>query len=81
MAAGLPIISTRYGAIPEIMKDGENGFLIEPCAPDQIAEKILLLLQDDELRTRISRANIQLATSEFDARALTARLAHLYSEL
>ena len=43
--------------MPEIIKDGENGFLVEPKNPEQIAEKILLLLKNEELRKRISRNN------------------------
>jgi len=56
MASGLPIVATKVGGLPEIIKDGENGFLVEPKNPKEIAEKVLLLLEDDELRERISRS-------------------------
>lgn len=42
-----PIIATNVGGIPELMKDGETGFLVEKGNSDEIIEKILLLLNDD----------------------------------
>ena len=57
MASGLPIVATDVRGLPEIIKDGENGFLVEPKNPEQIAEKVLLLLEDGELRERISNNN------------------------
>ena len=41
--------------MPEIIKDGENGFLVEPKNPEQIAGRVLLLLENDELGVRISK--------------------------
>lgn len=50
MAAKLPIIATRVGAIPEIIEDGKNGMLIEPAHPEQIAKKLLELVNNGRLR-------------------------------
>lgn len=52
MACGLPVISTRIGTMKEIIQDGENGLFIS-WNPNDIAEKILRLLQDDALREKI----------------------------
>jgi len=57
MASGLPIVATKVGGLPEIVKDGENGFLVEPKNPEEIAEKVLLILKGDKLRERISENN------------------------
>ena len=57
MASGLPIITTNVTRLPEIVHNGENGFLVEPKNPAELAEKILLLLQDDGLRGRIAQNN------------------------
>ena len=46
MACGLPIVATRVGGLPEIVKEGENGFLCEPNA-DSIAEAILKIFKAD----------------------------------
>jgi len=61
MASGLPIVATKVGGIPEIVKDGENGFLVEPGDSKQIAEKILYLLSNDDIRKSISIANREKA--------------------
>jgi glycosyltransferase involved in cell wall biosynthesis len=58
MAAGKPIITTRVGGIPEIMKDGRNGILVEP-EPDQLARAIEFLLDNEDLRQKIGRDNSQ----------------------
>ena len=57
MACGLPIVASKVGGLPEIVKNGVNGFLVEPKNPEQISDKVLLLLGDDVLRERISKNN------------------------
>jgi len=81
LAAGLPVISTPLGAIPDIVKDGVNGFLVEPNAPDQIAEKIGLLLRREDLKKRIREENIRLARREYDREIALNKLEKLYSSL
>ena len=61
MAAGLPIIATKVGGVPEIIKENDNGFLVEPQNSLQIAEKILLLFQNENLRQKISQNNQEKA--------------------
>lgn len=60
-AAGLPVIATRVGGIPEILEDGKNGFLVEPRNPEEIAKNISLLLSNSELRQDISKRNLIVA--------------------
>jgi len=55
MASELPVVASRVGGLPEIIEEGENGFLVEPKNPDQIADRVLRLLDNDELRGRILR--------------------------
>ena len=61
MAMGLPVIASRVGGLPEIIKDCENGFLVEPRNPRDIAEKIILLLTNDDLRVYMSKRNTEEA--------------------
>ncbi len=51
MAAKLPIVATKVGAIEEILEDGVSGYIIEPRDPNQIVEKVATLL-DNELRAK-----------------------------
>jgi glycosyltransferase involved in cell wall biosynthesis len=57
MASALPIVTTKVRGLPEIIKNGVNGILVEPRNSEEIAEKVLLLLNNNELRQRISEKN------------------------
>lgn len=56
MQAGLPVISTYEGAIPEIVDDGVTGFLVEKQNPEALSEKIEILIKDRELREKMGKA-------------------------
>jgi glycosyltransferase involved in cell wall biosynthesis len=57
MACGLPIVATRVGGIPDIIEDGANGYLVDTKNQEQIAEVLLKLLQDEQLRKDMSDNN------------------------
>jgi glycosyltransferase involved in cell wall biosynthesis len=54
MRSGLPIISTPVAGIPDMIENGVSGLLINPGSPDEIAEAVLLLKQDKELRQKLA---------------------------
>jgi len=80
MASGLPIVASKVGGLPEIITDGENGFLVEPKNPEQIAERVLLLLKDDELKGKISRSNKEKA-KRYSWKNVVERLEQIYKEI
>lgn len=53
MAAKLPVVATRVGALPEIIEDGKNGMLTEPAQPEQMVSKIQELLGNDNLKQKL----------------------------
>lgn len=57
MASGLPIVATKVGGLPEIVKDGESGFLVEPSNPEQLADRVLTLLKNEDSRQRMIMNN------------------------
>ena len=61
MAFGLPIVATRVGGIPEIVKDQVNGFLVQVGDTDAMVGHLQTLLRDGSLRRTISAANLQAA--------------------
>jgi len=55
MAAGLPIVASEVGALPEIIKNGKSGFLVQPKESENLAKKIRDLLQNPELRNEFTK--------------------------
>jgi spore coat protein SA len=68
MASGVPVIATRTGGSPELVLDGETGFLVDKEQPGQIVEKILLLAGDAALRRRMGQAGRGRARRLYDIR-------------
>jgi len=66
MSAGLPIVATRVGGIPEIITNGETGLLTEPNNPKDLAEKILRLASDANLRLKFGQAGLKKVKREFN---------------
>jgi glycosyltransferase involved in cell wall biosynthesis/ubiquinone/menaquinone biosynthesis C-methylase UbiE len=81
MAAGLPIISTDHGAITESVIDGVNGFIVEKQNPQQIAEKIVLLSQNQELRTQMGRAGRHLYEENFTEDKMVQRMVACFNKV
>jgi alpha-maltose-1-phosphate synthase len=56
MAYGLPCVGTHVEAVPEIIADGETGFIVPPGDDEALAERLVQLLKDPELRRRMGNA-------------------------
>ena len=74
MAAGLPIISTDQGAIAESVIDGVNGFIVGSKAPEQIAEKVKLLVENPGIRRSMGRESRKLYEERFTELRMVERL-------
>lgn len=81
MAAGLPVIATRVGAIPDVIDEGTNGFLIEAGDYQELAEKILLLSRDTELRQKMSKNNVEAVRENYTKTAILERISNQYNKL
>ncbi len=55
MASGLPIVATRVGGVPDVVKDEETGLLVEPRSPEGLARAIARFAADSSLRRKIIR--------------------------
>lgn len=76
MAAGLPLVGTAVGGIPELIRPGENGLLCRPADPRDLAEKISLLLAGD-LAAMGARSR-RLVEEHFDWRQIAAATLKAY---
>lgn len=65
MQAGLPIIATKVGGNPELIKNNENGILIEPKNANQISEAILTLMNNEEMRKKLADKAKSVAEKNF----------------
>lgn len=81
MAAGTPVISTRVSGIPEAIRHGETGLLVDPDSPEHLADGLQSLLQDPALAVRLARNGHAFVTSHFARLAHIKRLAHLLRQL
>lgn len=79
LAAGLPIVATGISAIPEMVDDGENGFLVAPGDREALAERLTRLLGSRELRLRMGAAGRRLAETRFDGNRLFGRLERVFA--
>ncbi len=70
--AGKPVIATAVGGVPELVEDGVTGILAPPRNPEALAQGILRLAKDADLRQRMGKAAQQWALERFDI-ARTAR--------
>lgn len=81
MRAGLPVITTSIGALPEIVIDGETGFIIPPENPVILAEKIKLLISNSDLRKQMGIKGQQRFNNYYSFTAYTKNLRNIMDEV
>lgn len=81
MAAGLPVIATEVGSIPEVIDHGVSGFLVKPHDPAGLAGAIRLLAEDQRLRASMGAAGRRKSNEEFSFERYVDRLELLYLTL
>jgi colanic acid/amylovoran biosynthesis glycosyltransferase len=77
MAAGLPVVSTRVMGVPEVVEDGDSGFLVSPGRSDGLADALEQLAASPELRVSMGRRGRLRVEQFFDLDEAAARLADL----
>lgn len=76
LATGTPVVSTTISGIPEIITSGEQGLLVEPGSPAELADAIEQLIQDPESRRMMSERGRARAIERFDRREANRLLAN-----
>ena len=81
MATGMPVISTRHSGIPELVRDGETGILVDEADVDGLTDAIETLSVDAALRSGMGRNGGAVVAAEFDMSELNRRLLRRFQEL
>lgn len=79
MAAGLPVICSAVGGIPELVDDGVQGILVAPGRREQLASAMSLLLESEETRRRMGHAAAVRARERFDVKQMVDAYESLYT--
>jgi glycosyltransferase involved in cell wall biosynthesis len=80
MAAGCGIVASRVGGIPDMVRHGQEGLLVEPGDVKGLGDAVRTLLDDPGLRKRLGAAAVARREAEFSLRTLVGRTEALYEE-
>jgi glycosyltransferase involved in cell wall biosynthesis len=81
MASGLPIVASDTGGLPEMVDDGRTGFLVPVGDAEALAQRLALLLSDDQLCGRMSSASRERVRQRFSATRMAAETLEIYDRL
>ena len=81
LAAGVPVVATSVGGVPEAISDGENGLLVAPGDPTAVFESLHRVLSDASLRATLVAAGLRRVEREFTFEAQALRYETLIREL
>ncbi|HPO86877.1 MAG TPA: glycosyltransferase family 4 protein [Candidatus Hydrogenedentes bacterium] len=80
MACGVPVIASNYGGLPEILTDGEEGFIVAAGQVEPLREAIQRLVQDPDLRRRMGEAGRNRVLQEFTVECFAERTLEAYEK-
>jgi len=81
LAAGKPVVATRVGGIPDVVRDGEDGFLVAPGDVEALADRLAELATDDALRERMGEAARARVRERYSVERLVDDVDRLYRSL
>jgi glycosyltransferase involved in cell wall biosynthesis len=81
LAAGCPVVATRVGGVPDVVTDGEDGFLVSPAAVDELAGRLADLARDPDLRARMGASGRARMRTRYAVDRLIDDTDRLYREL
>lgn len=76
-----PVVSTNVGGIPEVIKDGENGFLTHPFQAKDLAEKLVILSQDKGLQQKFTEISFQKLKENYTTEIMARKTLAVYKEV
>ena len=79
--AGKPIVASRVDAIPNIIRDGENGLLVEVDDAAEASKAVLRIYQEDELKDRLVTQGMEDVHNRFNARRVSKEHKKLFEQI
>lgn len=80
-AANIPVITTDVGGVKDILLDGETGFVVPKNNPEKFAEKLVLLIEDEKKRKKMSQNGWTFVEEKFHYTTLVKNMEYYYREL
>jgi glycosyltransferase involved in cell wall biosynthesis len=81
MACGTPVVGTKVGGIPYAIKNGMGGFLVEQKNAKQLANKIVMLIKDEELREKMSKVGRKYVEEKFSWTEIAEKYKNIFEML
>jgi len=81
LANGLPVLTTQHAGIPEVVMDGESGFLVPERDVDALTEKLLTLIEQPELRAAMGERGRKFVEEHYNIETLNDQLVMWYRQL
>ena len=80
-ACEVPVVASRVGGIPEVVTDGETGFMSETGDTEKMSEDVLKLLNDDELRAAFGKRGRELSISRYSSEKIIPQYIAFYEKV
>lgn len=80
MSAGLPVVATAVGAVPEVIRHGQEGLVTDAASPQALAAAMKQLLDSPELRTSLSQAGKLRVTTQYSVAAMADHYLKVYRD-
>jgi glycosyltransferase involved in cell wall biosynthesis len=81
MLCAKPVVASKIGGIPEVVSEGETGFLFEPGRKEELAEKLKLLIDDSQKRKSMGQAGRERVKNKFSSEEVAKQNIELYQKI
>ena len=81
MASGVPIVSTKTVGVVDCLRHEDNALLVSPGEPDELAEALYRMIEDNDLRTRLAEDALEECRSTYAWSVIARQIAGIYEDL